>query len=176
MPATANHFRVDPGEVLRAIEWLKHARSHSAGEALEYLEQLRSSGAILDCYRRMFPSLWTTSTAPTSGWDERYPAHSPREGEFLRIIAGRYFHMPDDMGWSDDEQHFDTIPVTPMQGDAWCCGDFEFNELRACYYVSLSLFGSADFWESCAERYHLEARASLTGAAWLGCCACTRGR
>ncbi|MFL6284459.1 MAG: hypothetical protein ACJ74Q_15045 [Pyrinomonadaceae bacterium] len=156
MPVAAARFRVDPGAVLRAVEWLKHARIFSVEGALEYLEQLRSCGSILECYRQMFPALWASSTAPTSGWDEKYPGHTPREGEFLKVISRRYFELPDDMGWEADEQHYDTIPVSPMQGDSWCCADYTFEELRACYYIPLSLFGGSSYWEECANRYHLD--------------------
>ena len=147
---------IDAGEVLRSIEWLSHARDHSATAALDYLEQLRSSTAILDAYRRMFPALWACSAAPTSGYDDKYPAHSPREAEFLRIISRHYFYLPEDDGWVDEEQHYDSIPVTPMQGDSWCCGDFEIDNLRACFHVSIGLFGGTDYWEHVAARYQLD--------------------
>lgn len=149
-------LRIDPGEVLRAVEWLGHARNHSATSALDYLEQLRSSTAILDAYRRMFPALWACSAAPTSGYDDKYPAHSPREGEFLRIMSRHYFYLPEDDGWMDEEQHYDSIPVTPMQGDSWCCGDFEVDNLRACFHVTIGLNGGTEYWEHVAARYGLD--------------------
>lgn len=147
---------LDPGEALRAIEWLTHARDHSGEAAIGYLEQLRCSTAILEAYRRMFPALWACSAAPTSGYDDKYTAHSPREAEFLRLISAHYFDLPEDDGYDNEEQHYDSIPITPMQGDAWCCGDYDLENLRACFHVSFGLFGGDEYWQHVAERYELD--------------------
>ena len=147
--------RIDPGEAARAIEWLKQTLDFTGEGALDYLDQLLSSSNILKVYQQMFPSLYGASTATTCGRDAHYTGHSPKEGEFLKIISRHYFTLPDDEGWQENEDHYDAIPVTPLQGDSWCCSDVEFDNLHACYYVSLCLFGGMEYWEHAVERYAL---------------------
>ncbi len=158
MPAAAAAaMRVDSGETVRAIEWLKHITNFSGAGALDYLDGLISSNNILSIYRRMFGSVYRASTAPTCGRDGYYTGHTPREAEFLRLIAKHYFPLPEDIGWEDQGDHYDEIPITPLQGEAWCgCGYLQFEELNSCYYVAFCILHGGDYWEHAVERYNLD--------------------
>jgi hypothetical protein len=162
MPAgqSKSHLKDCGGDVFRAIEWLRHCRRQSteaAEAAIEYLDRLRSSTSILNLYRRMFPALFRASTASMFSSDSRWSEHTAREGEFLRLISRRFFPIPGDdrIDFFDEQQRFETIPVTPLQGDSWCCSEFELDQLRSCYFISFGLFAAGEYWPYVVERYSL---------------------
>lgn len=137
-----------------AIEWLRQVSHRDFDEEIEYLKRLKDSTEVLDVYRQIFPGQYSVSEAPLFEPDREWPGYTAREGEFLRLLDRQDWlpiHLADEWEWLA-ERHCG-IPVTPLQGYQWCCGDFDAEELPDGYYLGFCVLTNQ--WEGAAERYKL---------------------